>query len=284
MVGLSLQGRAPLPSPPLVRPQPVRYRGVMQKAPGSDEIPEPSFAERVRTMLHRGRTGALSTWSAKFEGYPFGSIMPYGVAPDGSPTFFVSSLALHTKNLRRDPRASLLVGATAAEDPLAVGRVTLVGEVVPVEDEVLEAVREDYLARHPSSRAWVGFGDFSFHRLAVRDAWYVAGFGAMGWIDAADLRAASPDPLADAADEIVAHMNEDHADALALYARAFAGLDATSARMLEVDRLGFRLRAETPGEPGEARLAFAAPVATPEEARKALVRMVREARERLGGA
>lgn len=256
----------------------------MQNAPGSDQVPEPAFAERVATLLHRGRTGALSTWSARFEGHPFGSIMPYGVAPDGSPTFFVSSLALHTKNLRRDPRASLLVGATAAEDPLAAGRVTLVGEVVPVEEAMLDAVREDYLARHPSARAWVGFGDFSFHRLAVREAWYVAGFGAMGWIDAADLGAARPDPLADASDEIVAHMNEDHADALVAYAKAFAGIDATSARMLEVDRLGFRLRAEADGKTGEARLAFAAPVATPDEARKAFVRMVREARERLGAS
>ena len=220
----------------------------MQNVPGSAEIPEPSFAERVRTLLHLGRTGALSTWSAKLEGYPFGSIMPYGVAPDGSPTFFVSSLALHTKNLRRDPRASLLVGTAAAEDPLAVGRVTLVGEVVPVEEATLDAVREDYLSRHPSSRKWIGFGDFTFHRLAVRDAWYVAGFGAMGWIDTADLGAASPDPLADAADGIVAHMNEDHADALVLYAKAFAGIDASAARMIEVDRLGFRLRAEAGGE------------------------------------
>ena len=87
-----------------------------------------------------------------------------------------------------------------------------------------------------------------------------------------------------ARDEIVAHMNEDHADALVLYAKAFAGIDATSARMLEVDRLGFRMRAEAGGESGEARLAFPSPVATPEEARKALVQMVREARERLGAS
>ncbi len=257
----------------------------MQTTPGSESVAEPIFAERVRTMLHRSRSGALSTWSAKLEGFPFGSLMPYGTSPDGSPTFFVSTLALHTKNLRRDPRASLLVAAEpGASDPLAAGRVTLVGEVGPVDEADLVAVRDEYLERHPASRAWVGFGDFSFQRLAVREAYFVAGFAAMGWIGGEELRAARPDPLADAAAGIVAHMNEDHAEALALYCRAFADLPATGARMTDVDRLGFRLRADAGGETHDLRLAFPEPVETPEATRKALVGMVREARERLGAA
>src|SRR5579863_8467393 len=72
-------------------------------------IPEPSFAERARTLLHVGRVGSLSTLSLKQPGFPFGSVMPYGLDNRGRPIFLVSTMAMHTQNLQADPRASLLV-------------------------------------------------------------------------------------------------------------------------------------------------------------------------------
>src|SRR5256885_16163539 len=80
-------------------------------APISDRpsVPEPSFAERARTLLHLGRIGSLSTQSLKQPGFPFGSVMPYGLDAQGRPIFLISTMAMHTQNLRADPRASLLV-------------------------------------------------------------------------------------------------------------------------------------------------------------------------------
>jgi hypothetical protein len=244
-----------------------------------DAPPEPSFAERARTLVHLGRTGTLATQSRKQPGFPFGSVAPYGVDPEGLPTFLISTMAMHTQNLAADSSASLLVTQPGwTEDPLAGARVTLLGRVTPVPAPEIASVRADYLARHENARYWVDFDDFAFHRLAPVDLYFVAGFGAMGWVDAPAYRAAPPDPLADAAARILDHMNADHADALVLYARTFAQVDAESATMTSVDRLGFRLRAKVGDRLTGLRINFPHEAHTAEEARKLLVEMVRTAR------
>lgn len=247
-----------------------------------DAAPAPSLAERARTLIHRARTGTLATRSAKRDGHPFGSLAPYGVLPDGSPTFLISALAVHTQNLRVDRRASLLVcdPDVGNDDPLARGRVTLLGEVEPAGGEPPPELRDDYLARHPSARGWVGFGDFSFHRMRVAEVYFVGGFGAMGWISAEDYARAAPDPLADVATGILAHMNADHRDALVLYCRVFAGVETAQPEMISVDRLGFVVRTDGGDRPGTRRISFPRPAATADEARRVLVEMVRDARAR----
>ena len=63
-------------------------------------VPEPSFAERARTMVYLGRIGSLSTVSRKQPGFPFGSVMPYGLDGKGRPIFLISTMAMHTQNLQ----------------------------------------------------------------------------------------------------------------------------------------------------------------------------------------
>lgn len=252
------------------------------------EPPRPSFAESARTLLDGARLGLLATSSARHSGHPFGSLAPYGLLPDGSPIFLVSSLAVHTQNLQADPRASLLVAAPGEpEAALASPRVTLLGSVARLEPGAeRDAARADYLERHEAARAWVDFGDFAFHRLTVAEAYWVAGFGAMGWIDAAAYASAAPDPLRRAAAGMLAHMNADHRNALALYCRVFAGIEVAggsdAVEMVDVDRLGFGIRIADPAGARVVRIAFTRPVATPEETRKVLVEMVRDARAATG--
>ena len=82
-------------------------------------VPRPSFAERARALVYLGRIGSLSTLSRKQPGFPFGSVMPYGLDEHGRPIFLISTMAMHTHNLRADPRASLLVTQPdASGDPL----------------------------------------------------------------------------------------------------------------------------------------------------------------------
>jgi len=140
------------------------------------------------------------------------------------------------------------------------------------------SVRDDYLERHPSAREWSSFGDFGFYRMEVVDAYYIAGFGEMAWVSADDYRKAKPDPLAAHAEAIIAHMNADHADSLALYCRAFAGVEADSALMEDVDYLGFRVRAQVGDERHDLRISFPRPARTPKEVRAVLVDMSRKAR------
>jgi len=251
--------------------------------PGSDQpsVPESTFAERARTLLYLGRMGSLSTLSRKQSGFPFGSVMPYGLGDRGRPIFLISTMAMHTQNLQADPRASLLVTQQDTEgEPLGASRVTVVGNVLPVPNAELAEARKLYLERHANSRYWVDFEDFSFYRMDVIDVYYVGGFGVMGWVSASDYDRSQPDPLADSTAEIIQHMNSDHKDALVLLARTFARIESTEATMTAVDRLGFHVRVKTPDGLRGARIAFLREVSNPAETRKVLMEMVQQARSR----
>jgi heme oxygenase (biliverdin-IX-beta and delta-forming) len=244
-------------------------------------VAEPSFSERARTLVYLGRMGSLSTLSRKQQGFPFGSVMPYGLDERGRPIFLISTMAMHTQNLQADSRASLLVTQPDAGcDPLGASRVTLVGNVVAIPEAELAEARRLYLERYVNSKYWVDFEDFSFYRMGVVDVYYVGGFGVMGWVPASEYDQAQPDPLADAIGEIVQHMNTDHKDALILLARAFAGIESQEAAMTSVDRLGFQVRLKTQGGMQGARIAFLREVRNPAETREVLVEMVHQARQR----
>jgi putative heme iron utilization protein len=176
----------------------------------------------------------------------------------------------------------LINEAAAAEEVLAVARVTLIGRVRQVAESEAAAIRDAYLARHPAARAWAQLSDFGLYRLVVGDVYYVAGFGAMGWVTAADYRAAAVDPLADHASGIIEHMNTDHNDAVLLYARVLAGVEADSASMVAVDRLGFQVRAQQGEQARTVRLAFPSEVRSTNDARLALIGLLKTARERTG--
>ena len=245
-------------------------------------VPEPTFAERARTLVYLGRTASLSTLSRKQPGFPFGSVMPYGLDDRGRPIFLISTMAMHTQNLQSDPHASLLVTQQDSEDePLGASRVTLLGNVLPVPKAELTDARKLYLQRHANSKYWVDFEDFSFYRMDVVDMYYVGGFGVMGWVSASDYDRSQPDPLADSMAEIIQHMNADHKDALVMLARTFAHMDSTEATMTAVDRLGFHVRLKTPEGMRGARIAFSTEVNNQGETRKVLVEMVQHARSQI---
>ena len=247
------------------------------RGPALPQLPEPTHAERVRTLMSLVQIATLSTLSRKHPGFPFGSLMPFALDPAGRPIFLVSNMAMHTQNLQVDPRCSLFITQAAADgDPLGAARATLVGNSQPVPEVDLAAVRENYLARHENSRYWVDFADFSFFRLQPIDLYYVGGFGVMGWVDAGDYEHAAPDPLADAAPGILAHMNADHVDAMILLAKSHTGIEAIEATMTSVDRLGFSLRLKTNDGVKGARVNFFREVSTAQDTRAVLVEMVRQ--------
>ncbi len=255
-------------------------------APTLPQPPEPTHAERTRTLFTRSATGTLSTLSRKHPGFPFGSLMPFALDPVGRPLFLISNMAMHTQNLRADPHASLFVAQTGSDDdPLGAARATLVGPATSITSDSpdLPTARELYLAAHPNSRYWIDFTDFAFFRLDPIDLYYVGGFGVMGWVPAPDYAAAQPDPLAPDATAILAHMNADHTDALLLLARTHTPLAPTAATMraatmTSIDRLGFTLRLTTPEGFKATRINFPAEVHTPTQTREALITMVRHAR------
>jgi len=141
------------------------------------DIPTPTHAERARTLIARISTGTLCTLAIEPAGYPYGSFVTVAFE-NGNPIFLISALAEHTKNLERDRRASLLVAEGGSADPLANGRVTMLGPCTRVEGEGASA-RAAFLAAHPNSAYYADFRDFAFWRLHVDSVRYIGGYGRM---------------------------------------------------------------------------------------------------------
>jgi putative heme iron utilization protein len=246
------------------------------------DVPTPTHGERARTLAASIVTGTLCTIAKEPAGAPYGSLVTF--AMDGpSPVFFISELAEHTKNLRADARASLLVAESGEGDPLARGRVTLLGRArVLSAGSERDRAKDTYLSAHPNAAYYIDYSDFAFWSLDVESVRYIGGYGRMSWVDVADWRGGEPDPIASHAAGIITHMNEDHADAMVLFCRALTrAIDTTTATMTGVDRYGFEMSAQTGRGPRPIRLPFSAPIATPNDARREMVVLVRRAREAL---
>ena len=201
-----------------------------EKLPGAmpDRLPETARAPAdfdppmlAKTLLRATRAGTLGTLDRN-TGHPFASLVNVATDVDGAPVILTSRLSTHTANLERDSRASILLAASGKGDPLAHPRLTVLGAFARIEKESAEEgrVRRRFLARHPKSELYAGFGDFAFWRMQVASAHLNGGFAR-----AADLKAGDVlTDLGDAGDMIdieegaVAHMNDDHAEAVRLYA------------------------------------------------------------------
>lgn len=243
----------------------------------------PSHAERVRTLLAGQDAGTLSTIALDPAGFPFGSIVTFAVDGRGAPLALMSTMAEHARNLDADDRCSLLVSeAGSGAGRLAAARATLVGRMRRVDDAQQDEATATYLDAHPGAY-WARFPDFSVHRLEVQTIRYVRGFGEMSWVDGADHAAAEADPVAPAEAGIVSHMNEDHAHNLRDMVDAYLDVPepVTDVTMLSCDRYGFEVRigieADTPDGNTVAfgRIGFDEPLERPEQAREAMVALVR---------
>ncbi len=236
-------------------------------------------AALARAVVRRCDRATLAT-AMRNGGEPYASLVLVACDLGGSPVMLLSDLADHTKNLGAAPTVSLLFDGTAGhEEPLTGPRVTLQGRAERTADPALAG---RFLARHPGSSLYAGFGDFNFYRVAVSRAHLVAGFGRIHWFDAAEVLMDTSDaaPLAAAEADIVAHMNADHTDAVGLYANVLLDRPGAGWRMTGIDPEGVDLRRA--GEP--ARLAFETPVSDAESARRELVELAKNARKKSGGA
>lgn len=136
----------------------------------------------ARQLLRAHRYGALGTLSKKYDGHPFCSITPYLVDHDGSLLILISALAEHTKNIRHDPRVSLITHNQ--EDPhiQTQGRLTVLGTAT------LETQREQagsrYLRYFPEAQTYYDMPDFEFYRIAPLALRYIGGFGDIHWVKA----------------------------------------------------------------------------------------------------
>lgn len=231
----------------------------------------------AKKLLRATRAGSLATIDRN-TGHPFSSLANIATDADGSPLILISRLAAHTANMEIDPRASVLLAAAGKGDPLAHPRLTVLGTFVSMVRETSDAMRVQrrFLSRHPKSRLYAGFGDFSFWRLNVVSAHLNGGFAR-----AADLKAGDVlTRIKDAAEIIaieesaVGHLNSDHAGAVRLYATRLLGEVDGEWEVTGVDPDGIDLAL------GDrvARMPFAERVTTGQALRKALADLAAKAR------
>lgn len=236
----------------------------------------PSAAEQARTVAAAANAATLATLTA--DGDPWASFVAYGLL-DGAPVLCVSNLAEHGRNLVADPRASLsIVAADTNPDPLAASRITLAGKVARPPADERDAARAAYLNAVPGAGVYVDFSDFSFWVLRVHRVRWVGGYARMDSATGEQYLAAAPDPVSPASAGAVAHLNADHADALAAMVRAFGGHpEADAAVCTDIDRYGLDLQAHTPHGEVFARVAFPARLDSATQLRSATAELARAA-------
>lgn len=242
----------------------------------SDDTPgDPGF--QARQIIRAATMASLATQQ---DGQPFASLVTPACAPDLTPLLWLSTLSEHTRQLAREPRCALLfTGQAEGANPQTAPRVTLTGLAEQIPDARLKA---RWLARHPYAALYAEFADFALWRVVPAGALMVGGFARATRLRMAQLLpdAAAVAAIAQAEASIIAHVNEDHADALAAIAAGVLGAEAGPWRLSAVDVDGLDL---TLGE-RVLRLPFRAPAADAEAVRAELIHAARAGRAALAAS
>lgn len=237
----------------------------------------------AETLLRTVRYGTLAVLEPG-SGHPFTSRV--GCVPDMDGTVYIplSGLSAHTKALMADPRCSLLLGETGKGDPLTNPRLSLKGRAVRVERDSDTHARlyRRYIARQKKAGLYLDLPDFAFYRVESNHAFLNGGFGKAFDLTGADMFLPQDELLGElikVEEGIVSHMNEDHGEAVGLYATVLAEAEAGPWRIATIDPRGLDLVL------GERliRLNFATPLKSAAEIRPVLVEMAKEARAKLAG-
>jgi heme iron utilization protein len=221
----------------------------------------------VRRWLLETSHATLCTLSAKpqWQGFPFGSLVPFTVDAQGRPIILIAEIAVHTANLRKDPKANLFISDPNNESgPQASWRVGIMGVmkrvipegkdsrykdsayIMPADD--YQDIHSRYVERVPNAAAYIKQHDFSYWRMEeIHTARYIAGFGRICWIKGHELlRDPMQGGLDHAAQSAINHMNEDHHHNLIEMCEAFYDIKPSSVQMTTLDATGFHVKTSTP--------------------------------------
>lgn len=225
-------------------------------------------AATARRLLNHQSFGVLSTHSIDVQGYPFGSMAPYVLDYDGTPTILISNIAQHTRNIKQDNKVSLTVFDPLTDDPQASSRLTWIGDAEVVDPSDI-GTRSRYLRYFPSAESYFETHDFSFYRIVLRRARFIGGFGQIFWIEPDPMQIRNP--FRETENGIVEHMNQDHQQALFHYCKLFGREGTKAVTMIGIDSEGFDLLADG----RKLRIDFDSTINTSEEARAKLVKLAR---------
>jgi putative heme iron utilization protein len=236
--------------------------------------PTPDFNPKTaaKKLLREGRSGALATLMPG-SGDPYCSLVNVATAADGAPLLLISRLAVHTKNILVDPRVSLMIDERKEGDPLQGGRIMMIGTAAVTDDP---NARRRYLDRQPEAGGFASFADFSFYQISLKSVHLVAVFGRIVDLEPAEVLTSTEDAgeLVAAEPAVLAHMNEDHAEACRLYATKLLGAPDGAWRCVGIDPEGLELQLDRMA----LRLPFPQRVRAPDVLRQTLMQLAEQAR------
>lgn len=228
----------------------------------------------ARGLYNAKDFGVLSTISAKLEGFPFGSVVPYCLDGEGMPVVLISTIAQHTKNILQDDRCSITI-LKDSHDVQSNGRLCIIGHMEKLPPHQ-EAARERYYRHFPNSRSYNNTHNFGFYRLRPVAVRFIGGFGAIHWLEPTDFLISNPFQ-GQGEERVTDHMNEDHSKDLRLYCEHYQHMkltDSDSVRMAGIDSLGFDVFVNDQ----KVRFEFDHPISNAKEAREAMVALSKGAR------
>lgn len=239
-----------------------------------------TLAIEARQFLRGTHHAILSTHSAKFTGYPFGSVAPFVLGHDCQPIVLISDIAEHTKNIITNPKVSLVVFAKG-EDLQANARLTLIGEA-----EKLNKNNANFMARYcrylPESVGYLAMHDFNFYRINIAQARYIAGFGKMGWLQGSELNNGellnANNTIAALETDMIEHMNADHADSMMQYCAYFYSVYPQTVNLIGIDCDGFDIEAVVEDGIHILRFTFESPIFDANSARIAFMALRKAAK------
>ncbi|MEM6489595.1 MAG: DUF2470 domain-containing protein [Pseudomonadota bacterium] len=227
----------------------------------------------AKTLLRTERHGALATLEPG-TGWPAASRVAVATMMSSEPIFLISRLSAHFGALEADPRAGLMLGSPGAGDPLAHPRLMVQGRAEMLAGDARATARRRFLARHPKAQLYVDFADFAFWRLSIDKASLNGGFAKAYAPTPADLLVEVADAFQAMEAGAVEHMNDDHLDAVKLYAEVLLHRPAGAWRLTGLDPEGLDMAR---GD-DHVRLWLDPPLPTPDALRPRLVALVKQAR------
>lgn len=234
-----------------------------------------SAIEEARTVVDQCSSGLLSTFSQRFEGFPYGSFLDYAADQDGSLILSISSLAPHRKDIEENRRCCVVIMKDKLDRSDVL--VTYMGEALEVSELEQQKVRDVFLSKHPEA-FWVDFGDFKFMRIQPRFIRYASGivtpFNRTGDFSGEDFSHASVDPIARFSTPIATHMNKDHADETKSMVEKAIGIKVENARIIDLDTLGLNVQVVFHGKPVKLRVPFPRPAADRKDVKTLIIQML----------
>ena len=227
-----------------------------------------------RQLVRAGRSAALSTILSSNDGWPYTSFVTYATDQSCDLIFLFSDISDHTRNIKADPRVSVLVEqASSRKNPQTGQRVTLIGKIKKTKDA---NHTNRFLSCHPNAEMYAGFSDFNFYHMRAEQIHFIGGFASSFWHKDGEfqIKPKLAQLIKEAEADILAHMNADHADAIDLFANKLLRRKGYGWKMIGIDADGIDLIKNE----RLARLAFSSPLSNASDARVKLIALVSKAR------